>query len=218
MKTLTAILLAALVSAQAARAETSFKDLQAFAPGIYAQDLASFNEDLPAARPARSDFRDSVGQAAADQEIDTEKAALMARLALKRVGYQFGGQCYNVVWYDILVAAGFPDDPAVPGTSAYMFAEYAKANPAWLKSFKLKIIPTPDSFEAMPAGSIVVYDKGQQDAYGYAHARHGHIEVIADRDGVRYGCSDACADIGGAGGFLASPEAKERVTVFVPVK
>ncbi len=214
MKTLIAIFFLTLPSAQAAHAQTAFAGLLAAAPGLYSRDLASLNDPVPQALPSRAE----AGAAALDAEMDTERAALMAKLALRRLGHDFGGQCYNYVWYKVLVAAGFPDDPEVPGTSAYQFADYAKANPGWLKNFKLKIIPTPDSIEAMPAGSVVVYDKGQQDPYGYANAYHGHIEVIADLDGVRYGCSDACADIGGTGGFLTRPGAKERVTVFVPIK
>ena len=114
--------------------------------------------------------------------------------------------------------AGFPNDTAAPGTSAYKFAEYAKKNPAWLRNFGLKINPTPETLEGLPSGSVVVYDPGQEDPYGKAHAVHGHIEVIAQKDGASYGCSDACANISGYGAFLAKPAAKQHVTVFVPIK
>ncbi|MDD5209857.1 MAG: hypothetical protein PHV36_10755 [Elusimicrobiales bacterium] len=211
MKTLI-LLLTALFTARPVLARTALGDIQAFAPGISSAETAAA---LPEAKPYPADLRDSLADSG---DIDTEKAGLLARLSLKHLGRNFGGRCYQAVWYDVLIEAGFPDDNNVPAGSAYKFAEYAKENPAWLKDFKLKIIPTPDTMEAMPAGSIVVYDPGQEDPYGRAHPVHGHIEVIADKDGARYGCSDACADIGDTGAFLAKPAAKEHVTVFVPIK
>ncbi|MCX5785367.1 MAG: hypothetical protein NTX59_06735 [Elusimicrobia bacterium] len=221
MQTLIKAIFTAMISAGAAHAQTALPQLQFFTQGLSVQEFSRSQDYIPISIPSPAGFNASVGaavKAAADGEIDTDKAALLAELALKHPLNDFHGRCYQAVWYDVLVKAGFPDDPDVPGTSAFQFAKYAKDNPEWLKGFKLKIIPTPDSFEAMSAGSIVVYDPRQQDAYGHANADHGHIEVIADRDGVRYGCSDACADIGGSGDFLAQPEAKEHVTVFVPVK
>jgi hypothetical protein len=181
--------------------------------GASIEQFRAAQADVPAIPvPARAGF-----DAAADPELDTEKAALMQRLALNH-GSKFGGSCYNAVWFDVLVAAGFPNDLNVPGTSAYQFAEYAKNNPEWLKAYKMKIVPTPDSIEEMPAGSVVVYDPGQKDPYGSAHRTHGHIEVIADKGGTRYGCSDACADIGGMGPLFADSASKEHVTVLIPVK
>jgi hypothetical protein len=216
MNTMTKILFAALMSAQSVQAGTAFSDLQS-SPFISSKDFSYSEASLPEATPIPADLRDSVSATRGDSEIDTEKAELMAKLALKH-GPDFGGQCYNAVWFDVLLKAGFPNDGDVPGTSAYQFAEYAKNNPAWLKAYGMKIIPTPDTLEELPVGSVVVYDPKQEDPYGRAHSAHGHIEVIADRDGARFGCSDACADITGTGAFLAKPEAKEHVTVFMPIK
>lgn len=215
MNTMTKIIFALLFSAQAVQAETAFTDLQSFSAGISSLDLKA---GLPAANPYPADLRDAPARPAGNDDIDAEKAGLMAKLALRHLGRDFGGRCYQAVWYDVLVEAGFPDDNNVPAGSAYKFAEYAKENPAWLKDFKLKIIPTPDTMEALPLGSIIVYDPGQEDPYGRAHPVHGHIEIIADKDGARYGCSDACADIGDTGAFLAKPAAKEHVTVLVAIK
>lgn len=215
MKTLT-LIFAVLVSAQAVQARTAFSDMQAFAPGIYSEDLAAFSTEVPAPYPA--DLRDSLASKSFDNsDVDADKAELMAKLALKHLGRPFGGRCYEAVWYDVLVKAGFPDDNNVPSASAYLFAEHAKKNPAWLKNYKLKIIPTPDTLEELPNGSVIVYGPGQEDPYGRAHKVHGHIEIIAVKDGARYGCSDACANLEGTGAFLAKPAAKEHVTVLVPI-
>jgi len=215
MKTIATMILATLMTQTVYAAGSSFDDLLG-APGISSRDLSDFDASLPEAVPYPADLRDSVSDRSAG-ELDTERAELMAKLALKH-GPEFGGQCYNAVWTDVLLKAGFPNDNDVPGTSAYQFAEHAKNNPAWLKAYGMKIIPTPDTLEELPVGSVVVYDPGQEDPYGRAHKVHGHIEVIADRDGVRYGCSDACADITGTGAFLAKPAAKEHVTVLVAIK
>lgn len=215
MKTLT-LIFAALVPAQAVQAKTAYSDLQVFSPGIYSEDLAAFNAEVPAPYPA--DLRDSLaGKSIDNSDVDADKAGLMAKLALKHLGLPFGGRCYEAVWYDVLVKAGFPDDNNVPSASAYLFAEHAKKNPAWLKAYKLKIIPTPDTLEELPNGSIIVYGPGQENPYGRAHKVHGHIEVIAVKDGARYGCSDACANLEGTGAFLAKPAAKDHVTVLVPI-
>ena len=216
MNTMIRVIFAALMSAQAVQAKTAFTDIQAFAPGLYSEDLAAFNAEVPAPYPA--DLRDSLRSKSIDNsDVDAEKAELMAKLALKHLGRPFGGRCYEAVWYDVLVKAGFPDDNNVPSASAYLFAEHAKNNPEWLKNYKLKIIPTPDTLEELPNGSVIVYGPGQEDPYGRAHKVHGHIEIIAVKDGARYGCSDACANIEGAGAFLAKPAAKENVTVLVPI-
>jgi len=215
MKILT-LLFAALVTAQAVQAKTAYSDLQVFSPGIYSEDLAAFNSEVPAPYPA--DLRDSlISKSVDNSDVDADKAEFMAKLALKHLGRPFGGRCYEAVWYDVLVKAGFPDDNNVPSASAYLFAEHAKSNPAWLKSYKLKIIPTPETLEGLPNGSVIVYGPGQEDPYGRAHKVHGHIEIIAVKDGARYGCSDACANIEGTGAFLAKPAAKEHVTVLVPI-
>lgn len=216
MNTMMRVIFAALMSAQAAQAKTAFTDIQAFAPGIYSEDLAAFNAEVPAPYPA--DLRDSLrSKSTNNSDVDAEKAELMAKLALKHLGRPFGGRCYEAVWYDVLLKAGFPNDNSVPSASAYLFAEHAKNNPAWLKAYKLKIIPTPDTLEELPNGSIIVYGPGQENPYGRAHKVHGHIEIIAVKDGARYGCSDACANIKGTGAFLAKPAAKDNVTVLVPI-
>ena len=210
------ILLAALMPAQPVQAKSSYTDLQAYAPGIHLEDLKA--APMPA-EPYPADLRDSMAGKSADfSEIDTEKAELMAKLALRHQGRNFGGKCYQAVWYDVLMKAGFRNDANAPGTSAYQFAEYAKKNPEWLKNFGLKIIPTPETLEGLPSGSIVVYDPGQEDPYGKANAYHGHIEIIAEKNGTLYGCSDACANLAGTGAFLAKAAAKQHVTVFVPIK
>lgn len=155
-----------------------------------------------------------------DPELDTAKAALLQQLALEKINItKGGGGCYGAVWHDVLVKAGFDDGGLIPGTHAFQFAKYAKENRDWfLNVFKMKMIPTPDSIEEIPAGSVVVYDRGQKDPYGTASPDSGHIEVMADSGGVRYGCSDFCADISGMGPLFADADSKEHVTVFIPVK
>lgn len=187
--------------------------------------LRTGSEDIPAvpapsaAVPAQA-APAALKTSAIDPEMDTEKAALMQEFALEKINItKGGGGCYAGVWHDVLVRAGFDDGGLIPGTHAFQFAQYAKNNKDWfLNVFRMKMIPTPDSIDEMPAGSVVVYDQGQKDPYGNASADSGHIEVIADRGGVRYGCSDFCADIGGMGPLFADAESKEHVTVFIPVK
>jgi hypothetical protein len=206
-----------LFAAGAAGAQVTLEQAQTSFAGLKAAQADTFAAPAPV-RDEAAALQVSMRNLGADPDMDLEKAALMQRLALDH-GTHFGGHCYNAVWYDVLVKAGFDDGGRIPGTHAYEFAKYAKENRDWfLNVFKMKIVPTPDSIEEMPAGSVVVYDRGQADPYGAASSESGHIEVIADKDGVRYGCSDACAAIGGLGPFLSDAGAKEHVTVFIPVK
>lgn len=213
LKPLAALLLA--LAASPAGAETAFKELLSSVPGIYSQDIAS--ADLPSPVKAGSQLRDAVaGKSAAPAGYDAQKAARLAAVAAERIGYGLKGKCYNWVWKD-LMASGFPYEASVPDPSAYQFADWARADADRAAAFGVKIIPTPDSYEEMPLGSIVVYAPDQQFAYGTANSEHGHIEIITDQDGVRYGCSDGCWEVGGRGDFLKTEKAKKDVTVLIPV-
>lgn len=220
MKTLT---IAAAVLAFSAG--TAFSQVTLELAQLSEAGLQSGSEIVPAVPAPSAAERDTAapvlaGNAAIDPEMDTAKAALLQELALERIDItRGGGACYAAVWHKVLVRAGFNDNGLIPGTHAYQFAEYAKNNRDWfLNVFKMKILPTPDSIEEIPAGSVVVYDQGQKDPYGNASPDSGHIEVIADQGGVRYGCSDFCANIGGMGPLFADAQSKEHVTVFIPVK
>ncbi|MCM2267614.1 MAG: hypothetical protein NDI60_07570 [Elusimicrobiales bacterium] len=222
-KTLLAALLAAFCAP--AGAEPAFRELLAATPGIYAQDLPQFSFQAPEAVPALSlaGLRRSQDtnleprlQDSSRVNYDAEKARRLAAAAAERLGYGLKGKCYNWVWKH-LMAAGFPYEASVPDPSAYQFADWARQDEARAARFGLKIIPTPDSFEEIPLGSIVVYAPQQQHAYGTAHPEHGHIEIITDQGGVRYGCSDGCWEVGGRGGFLETAGAKRGVTVLIPI-
>jgi len=210
-----ALLLLALAAAPAG-AEMAFGELLSSAPGIYSQDIALAQLPDPV-RAGGERLRDAVAdRSSTPAGYDAQKAGRLAAIAAERVGYGLKGRCYNWVWKD-LMAAGFPYEETVPDPSAYMFADWAKEDEARAARFGLKVIPTPDSFEEMPLGSVVVYAPGQEFAYGTANPEHGHIEIITDQDGVRYGCSDGCWEVGGRGEFLRAQKAKKDVTVLVPV-
>jgi hypothetical protein len=214
IKPLAALLLA--LAASPAGAQTSFGELLSAAPGIYSQDISRPELQAPV-RAGGDRLRDAVAdKSAAPTGYDAQKAGRLAAVAAERVGYALKGKCYNWVWKD-LMAAGFPYEASVPDPSAYQFADWARADADRAAAFGVKIIPTPDSYEEMPLGSIVVYAPDQQFAYGTANSEHGHIEVIADQDGVRYGCSDGCWEVGGRGDFLKTEKAKRDVTVLIPI-
>lgn len=216
MKTLTIAAAAIALSAVSAVAQVSLGQ-----SGLFSPRLSVASVEVPeVSAPARASVFAEKSFVAVDPDMDAAKAARLQELALKKIHItEGGGGCYGAVWHDVLVKAGFDDGGLIPGTHAYQFAKHAKENPEWfLNVFKMKLIPTPDSIDEMPAGSVVVYDRGQRDPYGRASGDSGHIEVIADRDGVRYGCSDFCADIGGMGPMFADDYSKEHVSVFIPVK
>lgn len=218
MKTAIIALVTLISAAGSARAEEAFGELLAAAPGIYAQDLARFSQAVPEPSPAMAlAAADKSVKSAPDADYDADKAARLAAIAADRNGYGLKGKCYTWVWKD-LMAAGFPYESSVPDPSAYQFAEWARADEARARAFGLKIIPTPDSFEAMPLGAVVVYAQEQQLPYGFANPDHGHIEVMTDIDGVRNGCSDGCWEVAGRGEFLKTEKAKRDVTVLIPVK
>lgn len=212
LKPLAALLLA--LAASPAGAETAFRELLSTAPGIYSQDIA--RAELPSPVKAEDRMRDAVASKSAPAGYDAQKAGRLAAVAAERLGYGLKGKCYNWVWKD-LMAAGFPYESSVPDPSAYQFADWARADEGRAAAFGVKIIPTPDSYEEMPLGSIVVYAPDQQFAYGTANSEHGHIEIITDQNGVRYGCSDGCWEVGGRGDFLKTEKAKKDVTVLIPV-
>jgi hypothetical protein len=216
MKTMTIAAAVLALSAVSAGAQVSLEQARLFAPRLSATSI----EVPEVSAPARAVSFGEKSAVAVDPDMDTAKAARMQELALEKISIKKGGGgCYGAVWHDVLVQAGFDDGGLIPGTHAYEFAKHAKENPEWfLNVFRMKRIPTPDSIDEMPAGSVVVYDRGQRDPYGRASGESGHIEVIADRDGVRYGCSDFCADIGGMGPMFADEYSKEHVSVFIPVK
>lgn len=119
-----------------------------------------------------------------------------------------GGRCYaEVAWS--LHKAGIVDfnDYAlwnqIGAQSAYMFAEWANANPSKLYSrFKYKRVDTAGTrAENAPAGSIIVYQPGD---CGYNRA-HGHIEIAM---GNGTACSDFCQTI---------PRSCGRPSIYVPV-
>lgn len=214
MKTLTIITALLALAAGTAFSQATLEQAQGSIAALKAASLD--NSEIPA--PIRDRIAAPEKNAAADPDMDTARMELMQQLAIKH-GPDSGGHCYNGVWKDVMVPAGFDDGGLIPGTHAYQFAEYAKAHRDWfLNVFKMKMIPTPDSIDEMPAGSVVVYDQGQRDPYGHASAESGHIEVMVDYGGKRYGCSDFCAEIGGMGPMFADAASKEHVTVFVPVK
>ncbi len=223
MKTLTIALFAAIMSVQTAKAETVLSQLQALIPESSSVNLsgADTGPALATADLRKSEDSNIEPQIANSFDFDRKKAAQLAALAIEKENVGLNGKCYNGVWKD-LMAAGFTEDaetPAIPSGSAFEFAVWAKKYPARLENFKLKIVPTPDSYEEIPLGSIVVYAPGFVHANGPASSAHGHIEIItANAGGTLYGCSDGCWTVGGHGNILATQEAKEQVAVLVPVK
>lgn len=216
MKTLTALLILSF-AASGAHAQSAFKELLSGSAVIDSGDIALAQAaPVPANRlpgGLESGFKD----AAAMADLDAEKAARLAAIAAERLDYGLKGKCYAWVWKD-LMAAGFPYEASVPDPSAFQFAVWAKEDAARARAFGVKIIPTPDSYEELPAGAILVYGPGRQFAYGTANDVHGHIEIVTDVGGTRYGCSDGCWELGGRGDFLKTPEGKAGVTVLIPVR
>lgn len=145
-------------------------------------------------------------------DYNAQMGSRLASLSLRRDGYASASQCYY--W-----AAEHMEDAGVIGASdwsrlgigvesAYMFAQWANANPSLLRSeLSLKRVDTLGiSTLNAPRGSILVYAAG---ACGYS-ARHGHIEIVADSG---YACSDFCHSFkteAQCGGY--------RPSIYIPIK
>jgi len=174
----------------------------------------------------------------ASSGYNAEMGEKISKASLARDGFPLKGKCYEYVSYHIenaglmknyMVSAGLVSEnmslQAVNeqswrallispkyAPSAYMFAEWAREYPDKLAALKLQKVQTPDSFQSLPVGSIVVYAANH---CGFNEA-HGHIEVAARSDsGAIVGCSDGCRPV--SDDCFSQEGSKEKVSVFMPV-
>lgn len=148
------------------------------------------------------------------QDYDFEKAALLARTALRNNINWFSGRCYEFVanfmeWSSIIKPWQWYSLGIGP-VSAADFSSWANANPATMrKQLSLARMETPARISDLPIGGIVVYQRG---ACGFS-SRHGHIEVVVAPNKL---CSDGCQSFEAS--CLSNPSVRSRISVYVPVK
>jgi len=119
---------------------------------------------------------------------DATVARKLVSASLDVDGEPSGGYCYRGV-KDHMEQAGVHVRSALPAQyqgSAYMFATWAKRNPADLAA--LGFAPSIAGLANVPNGSVLVWRPGQ---CGYS-AEHGHIEIAV---GGGRACSDFCGNI-----------------------
>ena len=117
---------------------------------------------------------------------DPEMGRRLAAAAEKGKLGVFKGKCYEyVAWHmDAAGILGFYDWVAMgiqPDYSDHAadFAVWAVRNEEKMRGrMKLAILPTPENKDAVPLGSILVYDRG---ACGFS-SKSGHIEVLTAPD------------------------------------
>jgi hypothetical protein len=95
--------------------------------------------------------------------------------------------------------------------SAYRFAVWADKNPDVLdEKLALRKVRTPEDPREIPIGSIVVFDKGY-----CSHRRHGHITIVT---GPGAACSYRKEDLSRKDRCFRTPEGRERIHVYLPVR
>ncbi len=77
------------------------------------------------------------------------------------------------------------------------------------REMRLAVMPTPQSKDEVPLGSILVYDRGW---CGFSEAS-GHIEVLTAPDRA---CSDGCEGLDNS--CFSDPAVRGHVHVIIPVK
>jgi hypothetical protein len=152
-------------------------------------------------------------QGAPDRSYDELRGKKLAAAAYKRTRRRFGRRCYRYVTAALrssgMVTARRWQELGIPTRSAADFAVWAELHPESLdQALNLRKIATPQDSSAIPLGSVVVYDRGH---CGYSR-KHGHIGIVSApgrlaSDG-REPLHDRCT---------ATPEAREKVHVYVPV-
>lgn len=118
-------------------------------------------------------------------------AQKLSAAALSVNGKKSQHRCYAYVKKH-LRSAGMPTsqiDAAGYALSAYMFAVWAKKNPAALSKMGL-VEAAGTSLDKLPRGAVIVWARGQ---CGYS-SEHGHIEIVVDDNSTK-ACSDFCGSI-----------------------
>lgn len=144
------------------------------------------------------------------EDYNSKVGNSLAYKSLSRDGYASAGQCYY--WAaEALESSGVmhPSDWSRLGIgteSAYMFANWADANPGKLYSeLRLRRIDSEGvSVSEAPIGSVLVYHPGK---CGYS-STHGHIEIVAAKG---YACSDFCHY------FITEKECASKPRIYMPV-
>lgn len=166
------------------------------------------------ASPAPSPAGEDGPKTFADYEYDAAAGGKLAAAAASGNLGAFHGKCYEYVSYHMEAAGVIRpeqwDQLGIGPDYAADFAEWAVANPAAMRrELKLVKIPTPSDKLEIPAGSIIVYERG---ACGFSR-KAGHIEVVTRPD---WACSDGCESLDQA--CFADPAVSARIHVMIPVK
>lgn len=183
--------------------------------GSVSRDEAAMRRSESSRQPALdvASFGGGDGAEPSGARFNKSLAERLAEISLEKINIPMHNKCYAGV-KEAWQKASIKEDPSVPSGSAYMFADWAEANPEKLKKMGLgKLDPLPESFNKVPAGATVVFARG---VCGMG-SEHGHIEIMADQQGTRYGCSDGCREVG-SNKCLSYEEAKAGVKIYIPQK
>ena len=148
---------------------------------------------------------------------DPEKGGALAAAARKGNIGAFTKKCYEYVAYHmedagVITRQGWIDLGIEPEYAARAsdFALWSTKNAELMReSLKLVRIPTPESKQDVPLGSILVYEKG---ACGFSSSS-GHIEILVEPD---WACSDGCESLDQS--CFSDSSERERMHVLIPVK
>ena len=183
--------------------------------GSVSRDDAAMRRSESARMPALNvaSFGGGNGAEPSGARYNQSLAEKLAEISLEKINVPMHNKCYAGV-KEAWGKASIEADPSVPSGSAYMFADWAEENPEKLKKMGLgKLDPLPESFNKVPVGATVVFARG---VCGMG-SEHGHIEIMADQQGTRYGCSDGCREVG-SNKCLSYEEAKTGVKIYIPQK
>jgi uncharacterized protein YraI len=128
------------------------------------------------------------GSSSSSSCLDSSMASKLVSASRQVDGHPSQHLCYRYV-KNHMEQAGIPIRSTLPDAyqeSAYMFAVWAKRNPADLAAVGLA--PSSVSLASVPPGAILVWRPGQ---CGYS-SQHGHIEIAI---GGGRACSDFCGTI-----------------------
>ncbi|MFA5139088.1 MAG: hypothetical protein WC728_07635 [Elusimicrobiota bacterium] len=158
-------------------------------------------------------------EGAPERFYDRERAQMLAEHARKwakeGARRRIRRKCYLYVNRALWSSGTIPQDLwgglGIYTGSAYRFAVWADKNPDILdETLALRKVRTPEDPRDIPIGSIVVFDRGH-----CSHRRHGHIAIVTEPGAA---CSFRREDLSRKGRCFRTPEGREKIHVYLPVK